>query len=400
MRLRREEGTPRAVLFTPAFLLVVAITLVYFLSVGVVLPVLPRYVQGPLASGSVAVGLVTGAFGIGAVASRPFAGRVSDRKGRRPLIVAGAALVAASVFAFRFTGAVAPLLFLRLLNGVGEAFFFVGVASMVNDLAPQGRRGEAVSHFSLAVFTGLGAGPVIGEWLLGPAPGRFWLVWLVAAVMVLASAALGLAVPSARPVHPPATEQPTPLVHRAALLPGLVLASGIWGVGGFLSFVPLHALRLGMDGARLPLAVYSAIIISFRSLGARVPDRLGPRRTTTSSLAASASGLLVMALWADPAGLYAGTILLAVGQALCFPALMTLAVEAAPPSERGAVVGTFTAFFDLAFSLGAVSLGGVASAYGYRGAFAGGALAAATGLVFLVPRIRRLSPPVRPADLA
>jgi MFS family permease len=189
-------------------------------------------------------------------------------------------------------------------------------------------------------------------------------------------------------------------VHRAALLPGLLLASGIWGVGGFLSFVPLHALRLGMDGARLPLAVYSAIIISFRSLGARVPDRLGPRRTTTSSLAASASGLLVMALWADPAGLYAGTILLAVGQALCFPALMTLAVEAAPPSERGAVVGTFTAFFDLAFSLGAVSLGGVASAYGYRGAFAGGALAAATGLVFLVPRIRRLSPPVRPADLA
>jgi MFS family permease len=155
-----------------------------------------------------------------------------------------------------------------------------------------------------------------------------------------------------------------------------------------------------MNGARLPLAVYSGIILCFRSLGARVPDRLGPRRTTSWSLAGSASGLLIMALWAHPAGLYTGTILLALGQALCFPALMTLAIEGAPRSESGAVVGTFTAFFDLSFSLGAISLGGVASVYGYRGAFAGGALAAATGLALLVPRIRHCPAAAQAADLA
>ena len=74
MRLRRGEGASQARLLTPAFLLVVAVTLLYFLSVGIVLPVLPRYVEGPLASGSVAVGLVTGAFGVGAVALRPLRG--------------------------------------------------------------------------------------------------------------------------------------------------------------------------------------------------------------------------------------------------------------------------------------------------------------------------------------
>ena len=58
------------------------------------------------------------------------------------------------------------------------------------------------------------------------------------------------------------------------------------------------------------------------------------------------------------------------GQALGFPALMTLAVEAAPASERGAVLGTFTGFFDLAYGIGAVSLGGIAHRLGYRGTFA------------------------------
>jgi predicted MFS family arabinose efflux permease len=55
----------------------------------------------------------------------------------------------------------------------------------------------------------------------------------------------------------------------------------------------------------------------------------------------------------------------------------------------GAVVGTFTAFFDLAYGLGAVSLGAVAAAVGYRGAFLTGAFVAGAGLVLLLVSERR-----------
>ena len=70
-----------------------------------------------------------------------------------------------------------------------------------------------------------------------------------------------------------------------------------------------------------------------------------------------------------PTGLFVGTVVLAFGQALAFPALMTLAVNGAPASERSSVVGTFTAFTELGFAVGALSLGAIASALGYDGVF-------------------------------
>jgi MFS family permease len=370
---------PAGRLLTPSFILITIATCVYFLSIGMALPVLPRFVEGPLGGNNLAVGIVTGAFGLSAVLMRPFAGRLSDRKGRRPLIVTGAATVAASVAAYRLVDAVGPLVLLRFVNGAGEALFFVGAASVVNDLAPEGRRGEAFSIFSLAVFTGLGAGPVIGEAVL--AAGRYGAVWTLAGLGALVTAILGLGLPDTRP---PGDAPPGALIHRAALGPGLLLASSIFGLAGFTAFVPLYALRLGMTGAGLVLATYSGVILVIRSLGARIPDRFGPRPTATVSLAWSAIGLAVIALWATIPGLFVGAVLLAIGQSLAFPALMTLAVEGAPPTERGAVVATFTSFFDLSFGLGSVTLGAVASATGFRGVFLGGALVAAMGFGVMV----------------
>jgi len=104
------------------------------------------------------------------------------------------------------------------------------------------------------------------------------------------------------------------------------------------------------------------------------------------------------------AGLFTGTIVFAVGQALAFPAFMSMAVRAAPASERGAVVGTFTAFFDLAFGIGALSLGAITAAAGIGGMFISAAGAAAAGLVVLLvagkrrPDLVRSMPEIAASD--
>ena len=64
------------------------------LSIGATLPVIPRYVQGPIGAGDVAVGVVTGAFAITGLACRPLAGHLADRRGRRRVVIAGALLTA------------------------------------------------------------------------------------------------------------------------------------------------------------------------------------------------------------------------------------------------------------------------------------------------------------------
>jgi MFS family permease len=134
--------------------------------------------------------------------------------------------------------------------------------------------------------------------------------------------------------------------------------------------------------------VYSAIVLAVRIFGARLPDRLGSIRAATLATATSGAGLGLMGLWATRAGLFAGTAVFALGVSLAFPALMSLAVDAAPESERASVVGTFTAFFDAAQGVGAVALGAVVARTSYRGAFLAGCAASAAALVVLRLRYR------------
>ena len=54
------------------------------------LPVLPRYVHGPLGAGDIAVGVVIGSYAITGLLLRPFAGRLADRRGRKPTVLIGA----------------------------------------------------------------------------------------------------------------------------------------------------------------------------------------------------------------------------------------------------------------------------------------------------------------------
>jgi MFS family permease len=174
------------------------------------------------------------------------------------------------------------------------------------------------------------------------------------------------------------------LVHPAGLLPGLVLFAVIWGMGGFLAFVPLYALDIGMRGAGPVLGLFAGIVVLIRSIGARIPDRLGAGRATRIALVLSSIGLCVVGVWPTPFGLIAGTMLLGVGVALFTPALFSLAVADIPATERGAVMGTTSAFLDLAFGLGPATLGFVAAAVGRGGTFLAGAAVAAAGLLLVV----------------
>jgi MFS family permease len=379
----RRSGRPKLV--TPLFLLVMLCTLVYFIAIGALQPTLPRFVKGPLGYGETAVGLAIGAFAFSAVVIRPFIGPIGDRRGRRLLIVVGAGIVALSTAGLAFADSLAVLVGLRLVTGLGEAAFYVGAASVINDLAPDERRGEAVSYFSLALYGGLTVGPVIGETVLDAA--SFDATWIVAAASSGMAMLLGFLVRETRPESEVAARR-FRWLHPAGLLPGAVLATSILGLGGFASFVPLYALSIGLDGSRLVFVTFAGVVLLVRSFGARLPDILGAPRAARAALTCQTTGLMLMGLWQEPVGLFVGAGVFGLGQALSFPALMTIAVRGAPPSERSAVVATFTSFFDLSFGLGALTLGGVAEVFGYSGAFIVAGLVAFGGLGTMVLRSR------------
>ncbi len=369
--------------FTLRFALVVTSGLCYFMALGLLLPVVPLFVKHELGGNDVAVGVAVGAFFLGAVLLRPFAGRIGDRFGRRVLIVSGGVIVGSAGLLYLLASALVPLVVVRLLAGIGEAAFFVGAASMITDLAPEERRGEAISYWSIAVYGGLAFGPLVGNLLLDD--DHFDRVWLASASLAFLAAAIGFCtreVVSLDRVSVPGAPRP-PLISRAAIGPGTVLFLGLIGLAGFTEFVPLYVKQIGMEDSSGVFVVYGCLILGVRTIGAKLPDRIGPRTAGTIATATAAAGLLIMAAIAEPAGLYAGTVVFSIGMSFLYPAMLTLALTGLADNERGSAVGTVSSFFDLSQGIGALVLGVVAALTGYRGAFVAGALLGLAALALL-----------------
>src|SRR5687768_5901344 len=112
----------------------------------------------------------------------------------------------------------------RLLSGAGEAFFFTGASVAIADLAPEERRGEAVSFFSLALYIGIGVGPFLGEVLIDAA--GFGWTWVVTAALSVASGLVALLIPETKPATGGAGGR-TRLWHPAAILPATALLAAV-----------------------------------------------------------------------------------------------------------------------------------------------------------------------------
>lgn len=386
-------ATTRPRLVTPQFALLGTAALAYFLADGMLVPAVPRYVAGPLGNGNLAVGLVVAAFSLSAVVLRPWAGRFVDRRGRAVAMAGGGIVFAVSVAGYSWAGSAETLAMLRLLTGVGDAFFFVGAVTAMSDLAPAERRGEAISLFSLSLYVGLALGPPIGEALVGAA--GFTTVWCATAGAALIAVLLALRVGETREIVE-ATPSAHRLIPRAAVVPALLLLALVWGMAGFLAFVPLYAMDLGLSGAGFLLFGFAAIVVVIRSAGRRIPDRLGAVRSVRIALLCCTIGLVLIGASRSVPGLVGGTAVLGIGVALGTPAIIMSALERAPASERGAVMGTVSMSIDLATGLGPATFGLVAASADRGTGFLAAALVAGAGLV-LATRRRGPVPLTNPA---
>jgi MFS family permease len=360
------------------------------------IPVLPLFMRGPLDAGDVAVGaLVSGSF-LAAALVQPLLGRLADRRGRRLLLLGGPVAFASLVASFTLVDSPGPLFVLRAAAAVGDAAFVVGSLTVVNDLAPENRRGEAYSVYSIAAWCGMGLGPVIGDVVLRAY--SFDAVWLVCASFALSGAVMAIFLPETRR----ATEAPrsSALFTRSAVIPGLVIALEMFGFAALLVFTPLYAQELGMHGAGLVLLVQAAVLLAMRTLGRKLPDRLGARRSAIAGVLFAVAGLTFPALVAQPAALYVGAALFGAGHALLYPAVFMLAVGLAPEHERSAALGSLKASEAIGFAVGAPVLGVVASLTSYSGVFALAAVATLAGLLPLFLARERLRATVEPVVAA
>jgi MFS family permease len=379
--------------------------LVNFVAIGISIAAIPRYVTEELGAGKGLAGLATTSFFLVAALWRPVVGRLLDRRGRRPFLVWP--LAALSLLGLTLLGAssVAAVVGIRVLQGLSGTSFYTAAAAAVTDLAPADRQASALARLSLSIYLGLATGPALGELLFDQGPGWAW-----ATMAVLHGVALLVAVglpetrqPVALPEPPtgaPAASATGPApppgaaeasgagtaVWRAVLLPGLVLLTVGVAYASITAFLPLYAREIGLGSSGALYATFALTVLGVRTVAGRLADRYGFLTVVVPGLAATASGLALLALVPEPAAAFVGVAVTAAGIAVIFPALAALTVGRVDPGRRGAALGAFLAYNDIGNGIGGPLVGVTAEAFGFQWGYALPAVLVSASLVGTVAR--------------
>ena len=351
---------------------------VYFLATGAVNALLPKFVVDELGGTEATAGFVMGSAAFSALATRIWFGRTADRRGARRILVIGAGLGAAAFVMLAAASSVGGAAAARLVLGASGAAMVTGSTMLGIQLAPPKRRSQAAALVLVSFHAGMGLGPMLAERMLDSL-GYSW-VWFTAAGVSTVSGLLAMLLAS-RPGDPDA--KPSPMIHRSALLPGLVTLFGVFAFNGFMTFLPLYARAIGMEDAGIAFLVASATMVLIRTTLGRVPDLIGPIRAGSWALVVTVGAMVLVAFWATPTGLIVGAALVAAGLSLQSPSFIAIAVDGVSDRERGSAMATFTASYDVAAAIVGPTLGLIVLNAGYRPAFLTTAGAAAVGLVTL-----------------
>ena len=341
--------------------------LVDLVGFGIVLPLLPFYATD-LGAGGLQVGLLVTVYSAVQLVMAPLWGRISDRFGRRRVLILGLLGSAAAYIIFARADSLALLFLSRIVGGIGGSTIPVAQA-YIADVTPPTRRAGNMGLIGAAFGLGFVIGPALGGILAGVSPGSPAAPGYVAAGLCFANALLAaLWLPESRRSRDRATSRfnlGAALTEvRASGQIKIILASYLFITMAFSTLQPtlsllaserftLGARQAGYLFAMLGLvsAVYQGGIVR-----ALVP-RMGERRLFRYSAVPFAAGLLVIGLATDLRLLLAGLVLLGIGYGGAVPAVLGLLSRAASPERQGGVLGVGQSVGSLARVLGPAMAG-------------------------------------------
>ena len=328
----------------------------FFLAHHLTRPILPLYLISFGASSTV-IGAVMAVFTITATVTRIPIGLLIDRIGRKPFLIVGVALFAGGNFGYLWAPSILLMIPFRMLHGVGWSGCTTAVATLAADIAPQKRRGELIGYAAMASSLGGAIGPVAGFALLH----RFDFsgVFLGAAALLFVSLILAAFVKE--PEHAPRNNRRESwidlLVIPETLLPAVAVAFLSFGHGGIFTFLPIHALKLGLENPGLWFGLYALCLLLSRPVAGPLSDRISRRAVIIPGLTLNLLGIGILALASSPAWLMAAAVVGGFGTGAAQPALMTVAVDQTSPQRRGQSMAQYQCFYDLGIGVGSLTLG-------------------------------------------
>jgi MFS family permease len=351
-----------------------SLSFVVYLAIGLPLAILPEYVHMRMGYHASLAGLVISIQYIATFLSRPWAGRISDRKGAKVSVLWG--MGACTLSGFLLLGAAAlhrnpawlsltSLIASRLVLGVGESLGSTGATLWGISAAGPEYTAKVISYNGVSTYGALALGAPLGvvmetQWGLSSV-----------AILTVIICAIAYFWAAAKPPVPVVAGEHLPFRNVLGRVTphGMGLALGGVGYSALATFVTLFYVSRHWSGAALCLTAFGTAFIVARLTFIRTIGSFGGFPVAKVCLIVESVGVLL--LWRAPSPWIAlfGASLTGFGYSLVFPALGVEAVERVPLENRGTALSVYTVFADVSFFMVGPVAGAVIGAFGYASVF-------------------------------
>lgn len=370
---------------------ILAANFLLFFAFYLILPVLPFYLTEVFNANNATVGIILSCYTIAALCIRPFSGYLLDTLSRKPLYLIAYFIFTAIFAGYLLAGILSLFIMLRIVHGLAFGMVTVAGNTIVIDITPSSRRGEAVGYYGLMNNTAMSIGPMVGLFMHEACSfNTIFICSLTSGVLGFIMACL-VRTPTKQPVE----SEPISF-DRFILLKGIPA-----GISLLLLSIPygMTTTYVAMYAEKIGITLSSGLFFTFMAFGMAVSRLFSGKQVDKGRI----TQIIILGLYLVCFCFFSlslcGTLmkwnpefttvlffvialLLGVGFGTMFPAFNSLFVNLAPNSKRGTATSTYLTSWDVGIGIGLMSGGYIAQITSFDTAYFFGALLTVVSALF------------------
>jgi MFS family permease len=304
--------------------------------------------------------LIISLFTLTAMISRPFSGKLADRIGRKPVIMAGSLVCFVCSMMYPWLTTVFGFLFLRLVHGFSTGFTPTGQTAYLSDMIPADRRGEAMGILGTASTLGVAGGPALGGWLSSSFSVEA-MFYCSSAFAILSSMIVVTIKETVAERHAVSWRllviKKADLFETRVIRPCIVMGLSAYAYGCLFTIMPDFGAYLGIKNKGLLFTYFTVASFMIRLVGGKASDMVGRETVLKFSTAFMAVGMLWIGLSDARSMLILGAFLYGLAQGATSPTLLAWAADLSDPEHKGRGVASLYIFMEFGIGMGALVSG-------------------------------------------
>ncbi len=363
LNITEDNVTKKESIWTHNFTTLFFANLATYFASQMVNSLLPKYARSFGASDTL-VGIVSSAFAITALATRPFSGPAIDSWNRKKMYLAVITMNAICMFGYGLSTNIGMIIAFRLLHGISNGTSAALCLSMATESLPHDKISSGIGTYMLSQVIPSAIGPALGQWLSRTIGYKF--TYCIAGVLILLATFQGAKLDYSSHVSKKLEVNLRTVFAKEAIVPALIICILHFGTTTITSFITLVVDERGISGISAYYTILALSMLISRPVAGKIADRYGTATVVYPCLTIFGLNLLLMAYCNTTWQLWLCAVLYGFGYSAAYTMIQALALKMTPPERRGAASSTCYAFTDIGMMLGPTVAGIIADHFGYR----------------------------------